>query len=155
VQAAIDAVMNQAVFLAELVTSTRLGKPLGNDSGGTPQPDLQESPWADSSVADMQNTLTGIQNAYFGTLNGKAGPKGLSLIVTQRSPGTDTHVKDALKQAMKAVDAIPLPYANALSEHRDEVETAYEAVRDLKRVLATEVVTLLGAVLKFNDNDGD
>jgi predicted lipoprotein len=143
------------VYLAELVTSTRIGVPLGNDNGGTPQPDQQESPWADSSVADMKNTIVGIRNAYYGSLDGKPGPKGLSLLVSTRSPGTDAHVRNGIKASLDAIDAIPTPYATAVQDSRDQVEAAYVATRDLKRVLTAEVITVLGAVLRFNDNDGD
>jgi hypothetical protein len=35
------------------------------------------------------------------------------------------------------------------------VQAAYEAMKSLKRVFATEVLSSLGASLKFSDNDGD
>jgi putative iron-regulated protein len=154
VQSALDAIVNQTVFLAELVTNARLGKPLGNESGGEPRPELEESPWADASVSDMQGALTGIRNAYFGTLTGKPG-RGLSALVAARSPGADRRVQSSLNDALEKVSAIPRPYRIAVTEERDAVQAAYEAVRALRRNLATEVVGVLGATLKFNDNDGD
>jgi predicted lipoprotein len=154
VQAALDTIVNQTVFLAELVTNARIGKPLGNESGGEPRPELEESPWADASVSDMQGALTGIRNAYFGTLTGKPG-RGLSALVYARSPGADLRVQTALRDALARVSDIPQPYRVAVTENREAVQAAYEAVRALRRTLATEVVGVLGATLKFNDNDGD
>lgn len=154
VQAALDAIVNQSVFLAELVMSARLGKPLGVGSGGEPRPELEESPWADASVTDMQGAIAGIRNAYFGTLTGKPG-RGLSTLVAARSPGADLRMRSSLSDALARVAAIPLPYRTAVTERREEVQAAYESVRALRRNLATEVVSVLGATLKFNDNDGD
>ena len=37
----------------------------------------------------------------------------------------------------------------------ETVTAAYDAMKGLKRVLATEVLSSLGASLKFSDNDGD
>ena len=53
------------------------------------------------------------------------------------------------------VAAIPVPYRSALVDQRLEVAAAHAAVKELKRILATEVIGSLGATLKFNANDGD
>ena len=68
---------------------------------------------------------------------------------------TDLAVRTAIGDAASLVEAIPRPYRTALVDQRASVEAAYESVKALKRLLATEVVGVMGTTLKFNDNDGD
>jgi predicted lipoprotein len=154
IKASIDALVNEIVFQAEFVADARIGKPSGTASGGVPQPELQESAPSDHSIVDMQNTLLGIRNVYLGAREGDAG-KGIGGLVVDASPATDRDVRAALDAALAAIDAIPTPYTQALLDQAPEVTTAYAAVQELQRVLATEVIGTLGATLKFNDNDGD
>jgi predicted lipoprotein len=145
IKSVIDALVNQSVFLSELIADERLGKPLGTASGAVPQPELEESGPSDNSIADMAASLRGIRNVY----------SPLARLVAAQSPATDLAVRGALEDALRSVEAIPRPYRSALSQQRPEVSAAYEAVKALKRILATEVVGALGATLKFNGNDGD
>jgi uncharacterized protein len=154
VKGALDTFVNESVFLAELIADAKLGKPLGNGSGGTPLPALEESGPSDNSGADMLGNLRSIRSIYLGTRDGTRG-MGLTALVAKKSPATDAAVRRALEEAMRRVEAIPRPYRTSLFEHRAEIEAAYAAVKELKVLLATEVVALLGATLKFNDNDGD
>lgn len=154
IKASIDALVNESVFQAEIVADARIGKPMGTATGGTPEPELQESAPSDNSIADMTETLTGIRNIYFGTRTGEPG-KGIGSLVAAASPATDRDVRAALDTAFSAIAAIPTPYTQALLDQRPEVMAAYTAVQDLQHVLATEVIASLGATLKFNDNDGD
>ncbi len=154
VAASIDAFVNESVFLAELAADARLGKPSGTATGGVPQPDLVESRPSDNSLADLTNTLIGIRNIYFGSRDGRPG-KGIGKLIQAAAPVTDRAVRDALEAALAAVAAIPQPFEQALIDHAPEIEVALAAIKELKTILATEVVGVLGATLKFNDNDGD
>ena len=154
IKAVIDAFVNESVFLAELVADARIGKPLGLATGGAPQPALEESGPSDNSLADMAASLRGIRAIYTGARAG-GGAGGIGAIVAAQSPATDREVRDLLDRAIAAVGAIPRPFRAAIVDQRALVQAAYDAVKELKRVLATEVLAALGATLKFNDNDGD
>ena len=136
------------------VADTRIGKPLGLATGGAPQPALEESGPSDNSLADMAASLRGIRAIYTGA-RAAAGTGGIGAIVAAQSPATDREVRDLLDRAIDAVGAIPRPFRAAIVDQRALVQAAYDAVKELKRVLATEVLAALGATLKFNDNDGD
>jgi predicted lipoprotein len=154
VKKVVDTLVNECVFLTEVIADTRLGKPLGVANAGEPQPELEESPLSDNSRQDVADSLKSVRDVYLGTRNGRLG-QGITTLVRQRSPTTDRAVRDALDDALAATAAIPQPFSEAIVEHRQAVERAYDAVNVLKRVLGTEVVGALGAALKFNDNDGD
>lgn len=153
-KAAVDELVNQLVFQADTVLNAKLGKPAGKKSGGEPLPDTEESPRSDNSIADMLATLRGIEAIYNGTYAGDDG-LGISDLVRARNTAVDDRIQKALADAMAKVEAIPPPFRTAILEHPAEVDAAYESVRTLKRGLATEVVSVLGSTLRFNDADGD
>ncbi len=154
VQAGLDALLNECVFLSEVVANTKLGKPLGSATGGEVDVTAQESERSGASLSDMLGNLRGIRNVYFGSRDGSIG-SSLSTLVRGKSPSTDLRAREALGAAEQSLRAIPEPLTEALLAAPQTVTDALEAIKNLKRVLATEVLGTLGASLKFNDNDGD
>lgn len=154
IKKSVDDLVNAQWSEAEQVADMRIGTPLGTKAGGTPQPDEQESGPSDTSVDDMAGTLRGIRNIYFGSRDGAPG-RGIGSLVAAQSPALDRRVRDAFDRALAAVAAIPTPYREALLAKDPRVLAAYDAVQELEATLRTEVVSSLGATVKFNDNDGD
>jgi predicted lipoprotein len=154
VQTGLDTLLNETVVLSETVADVKLGKPLGTATGGAVDPAAQESERSGASIADMLGNLRGARNIYFGTRDGSVGPS-LASLVRAKSPSTDLRARAALAEAEAALHTIPEPFTEALTESPELVSAAYDSVKTLKRVLATEVLSSLGASLKFSDNDGD
>jgi len=154
VQAGLDTLLNESVVLSEVVANSKLGKPLGNTTGGNIDPALQESERASASLSDIVSNLRGMRNVYLGARDGRGGTS-LSSLVHAKSALTDLHAQSALDDAEAAVRAIPEPFTQALSDSPETVTAAYDSLKTLKRILATEVLGTLGASLKFSDNDGD
>ncbi len=154
IKASIDALVNESVFQAELIADARLGKPVGTASGGVVDPALQESEPSDNSIDDMLHSLESIRNVYLGSRDGTdAG--GIGELVAKQSPATDRRMHEALSFAHLAITSLPRPFTHALVDEKHTVLGAYMAVQELQQLYATEVVSTLGATLKFNDNDGD
>jgi predicted lipoprotein len=154
VQAGLDMLLNQAVFLSEVVANSKLGKPLGAATGGVIDPSAQESERSGASLTDALGNLHGVRNVYLGARDGNIGPS-LSALVRAKSPATDLRARQALADAEASLLALPEPLTLALADSPELVSAAFESLKTLKRVLATEVLGTLGASLKFNDNDGD
>lgn len=154
VQVGLDTLLNEAVFLSEVMANIKLGKPLGAETGGEVDPAAQESERSGASLADLLANLRSVRNVYLGTRDGSQGPS-LSSLVRDKSPSTDKHARDALAAAEAALLAVPEPLTTALLEEPQSVRSAFDALKTLKHLLATEVLGTLGASLKFNDNDGD
>jgi predicted lipoprotein len=154
VQAGLDTLLNQTVVLSEVLANVKLGKPLGVTTGTGVDVEAQESARAGASLSDMRANLRGIQNVYFGARGAESEPS-LSTLVRAKSPSADRNCRAALRAAEAALEAVPEPFSTALTDAPERVRAAYDAIKDLKRVLATEVLGSLGASLKFSDNDGD
>src|SRR6185295_589626 len=127
-------------------------KPLGLMTGGEPRPELAESLPSDGAAADLAASVRGIRDLYLGTRSGADG-RGIAALV--KSPGLDQRMRAALATAIARLEAVPHPFRAALLARDPSLPAAYEAVRELRRLAATELVANLGATLKFNDNDGD
>lgn len=153
-KAAVDQIVNRLISQTEIVLSNKLGKPLGKNSGGEPQPDQEEAPRSDNSLEDMLDGLRAVAIVYTGDYEGHDG-LGISDLVRSKSEPLDASVLRDIDNALGAVSAIPDPFRTALTDHPAEANAAYESVRELKRRLTTEVVGVLGVTLTFNDNDGD
>jgi hypothetical protein len=148
--AVVDTVVNESITAAERSTAL-LAKPLGLMSGGEPRPELAESLPSDNAIADLAATVRGIGALYLGRAEG--GGRGINTLVKSRE--LDARLRGALSLAVTRLEAVPRPFRAALLARDPSLNAAYEAVRDLKRLCATELVANLGATLKFNDNDGD
>lgn len=154
IKSVLDTLVNESVALSELVADSKLAAPLGLKTGGDARPDLAESPLSDNSLADARANLVGMRDVYLGTQNGKPG-EGITQLVQTNSPATDRAVRAAFTSALKALDAVPQPFSDAVVEDRERVERAFDAVSELEHLLASEVVGSLGATLRFSSNDGD
>jgi predicted lipoprotein len=154
IKASVDDIVNETWFQAEAVADNRIGKPLGVKTGGQPHPEEEESGPSDTSVDDMLGVLRGIRNIYFGSRDGTPG-KGIGGLVAAQSKRTDLDVQAVLADADAKLRAIPRPFRDAVLAKDPTVIAAREAMLEVKHIINSEVVSLLGATLKFNDNDGD
>lgn len=158
---AVDALVNESIFVVEYVLGDELAKPLGLRNDGVPQPELVIAARSGSSLDDSIAQLEGFQSVYTGALPSEtgaieAGKAGLSDLVRARgSAALDADVRAATQAAIDALRAVPPPLRTAITSHPAEVQRAYDAVRALKNLVSADVATKLGATLSFNDNDGD
>lgn len=153
-KAAVDEILNQMLFASEEIVRTKVGKPAGKYNGGTVQPDLEETPRSDNSLADMLETLHGVAALYVGA-SGSVQGKGIRDLVRAKSPSLDGRMIEALKKTEGAIAAVPQPFRLALTADPASVEAAYQASNSMKKIIASEIAGVLGTTLKFNDNDGD
>ena len=153
---ATDAVVNDSVFLAELILDAKLGRPMGKPTGGTPVPALVQSAPSDGGVDDMLDNLRGLRAVYEGDREpGGVDGGGVGALVARASATIDSRVRAELTRAEAAVAAIPRPFAAAVEAQAPEVEAAWQATRELRFTVSTELIAALGATLSFNENDGD
>ncbi len=152
---AVDAVVNALIAAAEVLIAVRLAKPLGLDqTSQAPAPELVESPRSDASIDDILAVLDGIESVYLGR-RGDAAGLPLADAVADRSPRADGGMRAQLPIAKNAVRVIPAPLRTAVVAHRNAAVAAHAAVRDLKRLLTSEVASALGTSIAFNVTDGD
>lgn len=141
------------VFLTETVGDMQLGIALGVTK---PEADLSVIPEgsAGAGVAEMEQTVRGIQDTYIGGADGL----GVSDLVAQLSEEADQRMRDALSDAIAAMESLGgggQSLIELLETDPDAVAAARDAIKAVQIVLTTEVVSLLGVTIGFSDNDGD
>lgn len=151
---AVSAVVNDFVYLIQEVESVKLAEPLGKRAGDVPQPDAVESARSDSSRADIAANLAGVRAVYTCTRGDTTGAS-FQAAVAALNPELDAAIMAQLDDADAKVAAIALPLERAVVEDAAPVEAAFESTKELFRLMAVDMVNLLGVTLNFSDNDGD
>ncbi|WP_170319758.1 imelysin family protein [Polyangium spumosum] len=153
-QDGIARVVNLLIATMQAVNENRVSEPLGVVSGAGPDPSLVESRFSDDSIDDLLNILRGVEDVYLGR-HGERGGRGITELVAARSPAIDAAVRKAFSDAMAASAAIPPPLREAISKDPAAVTKAHDALRVLRRLLSTDVASVLGVSVTLSDNDGD
>ena len=107
---------------------------------------LVESQFAFNSIADFQDNLRSVQNAYLGSVPlATTSGRGLSSYVAGLDAALDGRVQSEIDAAIAAIGAIPAPFRDAISspEAYDEIEAAQAAVRQLQTTFEGEVQPLV------------
>ncbi len=96
-------------------------------------PSLEESPFAQNSITDFTNNIKGVQNVYIGKY-GSDG-KGLEDLVRAYNLQLDGDVKLKISSAIDALGKVTVPFGEAISSQKTQVQNAIDAINDLKTTL--------------------
>jgi predicted lipoprotein len=150
VNGALTEVVSGPVFLLQTVADMQLVELVDMTGGGM---DLSRLPSVPSGTVwqDIRSRVAGVRDVYVGAESGL----GLSDLIVQLSGSADARMKEALNDVLAAFDAMTLPVERAAVERPEEVRAVFLRLKDVQRILNTEVVSLLGVSTGFSDNDGD
>lgn len=143
-------VVRISVFLTETTGDMRLGAALGVMNG---EVDIDAIPGgaAGHALDDLRNAVRSMQLTYVGAEDGL----GVGDLIAQLSADTDERMRAAFDAALEAIDGVPGPLKQTALTNPGAVAEARDRIKDLQRILNTEVVSLLGISVGFSDNDGD
>ena len=150
-QEVLDEWVNRLVFTVEDLRFEKLGKPFGDDSGGSPLPDTMESRYSGRALTDAHDALLGVHDAFHGLPAGT----GIAALLAADHAELITDFDEAFAAADAALLAIPETLEVSIYDHRDTIFDAQNALRDLQVVLQVDVAQALDVTIVFNDNDGD
>jgi len=150
---AVGEVANRMAFMCENIRRDKLNPVLGADTNVV-QPEFAESRFSGRSVQDMLDNLAGIEAFYTGVYGDQDGD-GFSDYLAQRGIDLDSAFQTPHGDATSALEAISGPLTEAVAQDPASVEAVLEPLRQLQRVIATDMLGALGVQASFNDNDGD
>jgi len=150
VQDVLDEWVNRMAFTVENIRVMKLGKPVGDDAGGVPPPELLESPHSDTSMDDALAALQGVQLLWEGT---ETTPGVRSLPSVQ--VGTRDRLDTLFATTYDRLRQVPQPLRDTLLTEPEVVAWAQEALLELQKGLQIELAQDLSVTITFNDNDGD
>lgn len=105
-QEAAEEIIQGCIDIADEVGNTKIGRP----HIGSSQEDKNyiESPYSLNSIEDFADNIRSIKNAYLGS---RSGDTSVSDYIKKISPETDTAVRNAIENAISAIEAVPEPFA--------------------------------------------
>lgn len=138
--AAAQEILDGMIGICDEVANGKIADPW--DAGDA---NLVESQFALNSIADFQDNLRSVDNAYTGAVPaaGTSG-RGLGSWIAEQDAELDARVRSEIAEAITAIGNIPPPFSTAITDDAaaDEIEAAQVAVRGLQQ-------TLEGAVQPF------
>ena len=142
-------VVRSLVFQVRSIANMRLGAALGvdvaADASAIPSGD------ADNSREDLLNQLGGIAAIY----RDAEGGMGISARIRSISADTDTRMLAAIEATIAATESLEGSIIVQVEANPAQVRAVYDNMKELQRVLNTEIVSLLGVSVGFSDTDGD
>ncbi|MBX2924646.1 MAG: hypothetical protein KF746_20760 [Chitinophagaceae bacterium] len=100
-------------------------------------PKLEESPFAQNSITDFTNNIKGIMDMYQGKFNEDG--EGLEDLVRVHNLSLDNDIKTKHGTAIAALQAITVPFGEAILTQQTQVQTAMDKINDLAETLAEEL----------------
>ncbi|KWW29528.1 MAG: iron-regulated protein A [bacterium P3] len=135
-KAALMAIVQGCIDIADEVGSSKIGAAYTGEDVT-----YIESPYSQTSIVDFHNNIVSIRNAYMGGVeNARDESKSIHNHVKNINAALDTEVQEAIEAALAAIDAMPAPFVNHISDARNGA--AMEACAALSEKL-DEVVDAL------------
>jgi predicted lipoprotein len=100
-------------------------------------PKLEESPFAKNSIIDFTNNIKGIMDMYQGKFNEDG--KGLEDLVRINNLSLDNDIKTKHGTAIAALQAITVPFGEAIITQQTQVQTAMNKINELAETLAEDL----------------
>lgn len=98
----------------------------------------EESRFSNNSKADFADNIRSIQNIYLGDYATHQG-NGLTDLVAVRNANLDNQIKQAITEAIAAIEAIPGTFTQAVTQNTASVEQARDKVLELKEILESQL----------------
>lgn len=108
---------------------------------------LEESPFAQNSLADFTNNIRSVQNVYLGKYI--ADGKGLEDLIKANNIAMDGAIKTKIASAITSLSNITVPFGTAIQTsggQRTQVQNAINAINDLKNYLQNDVKAYLQTI---------
>lgn len=108
---------------------------------------LEESPFAKNSIVDFTNNIQGVMAIYqgrFGTVNGK----GVEDVMLANNLSLDNDFKSKHAAAIAALQAIDMPFGEAIVKEQSKVQNAIDKVGELATFIDTKLKPFLSQYTK-------
>ncbi len=108
---------------------------------------LEESPFADNSITDFKNNITGVREVYLG-IGSKTDGAGLEDFVRNHNLSLDASIKQKLDAAINSFDNITVPFGMAIHTQPLQVQTSINAILALQKELEDNLIPLIQTYAK-------
>jgi len=146
----------------EVVKNAKIGFPAGKRSMGQPYPYTAEAPYSNLSLDLAIANVEAVHQLYLGTgfNSGLDGPSLQEYLVEMQTDNgsrepLDEDIHQTLLQVIRDLEEINGPLTSAVFDDKDAVTDAYNSLVDGVILLKSEMPSVLGVLITYQDNDGD
>jgi putative iron-regulated protein len=136
--AAFEEMVNAMAAICDEVANGKIGEVYAAQD-----PSLEESPFSQNSITDFTNNIKGVQNVYLGKYS--ADGKGLEDVVRAYSLQLDSDIKLKLSTAIESLGKVTVPFGQAISSQKTQVQNAIDAINALKATLEDDLLPFVQA----------
>lgn len=139
------------------VRKQKLGLPAGVSTfSQTPLPELVEAPYAEMwSVDFLRTSLEAFESIYLGADRTGLDDYLISLGETEYGAGLDADIKVQLEASYLALDQLEDPLATYVVDQQAEAFEVYAELQALVVLWKVDMMSSLGVLITYQDNDGD
>lgn len=147
---------NEMIFLLETVKNYKVATPLGLRTLSDPLPDQVESLYAGISLDLIAENLHVIEDIFTGQ-DGQGFDDYLDALNIDDGEGNSlsTTILQQIEKSHQSLDAINDPLQEAVFNQEEEVEQLFIDLQELTVLMKTDMMSRLGLLVIFSDNDGD
>lgn len=136
-RAAFEELVNGISGICEEVADGKIEEPFSQQ-----EPTKEESPYSKNSWVDFANNIRSVQNVYMGQL-GQTKGSGLSAFVHETNASLDARIQSEIAVAIASIEAVPVPFGDAIISHQTQVLAAQQAIRKLGSTLSDDLLPLI------------
>ena len=147
--------VNQLNFDYELIKNAKIGIPLGKKTLWQPLPEHVEAYYSGVSVELATANIEAIEHLYLGS-TGLGLDDHLNAVDAQYNGGTlDEAIKSQLTKAINELKNVPDPLSETIISNPSVVDDAYTELQAQVVLFKTDMPSVLGVLITYQDNDGD
>ncbi len=149
-QQTLNTLVNQMAKIVEDLAENHLNFVLQLPAPIMRQLDRIEGARSRTSLSQLAAILRGVHQLY-------RGGEGLGIDDSLRelNRAVEARVEQQFQKALSALEAIELPLEEAVTDRKESVQRAYQAVHDLEILFKTDLASALGVTITISSNDGD
>lgn len=141
-RAAYEETIDAMAGICDEVANGKIAEPFNAEDAS-----LEESPFAQNSLADFTNNMKSVQNVYLGKYI--VDGRGLEDLIKANNIAMDGAIKTKIAAAITSLNNITVPFGTAIQTsggQRTQVQNAINAINDLKTYLQGDVKTYLQTI---------
>lgn len=162
VGSSLSLLVNHFNISLELAKNAKLAIPMGKRSLGTIFPEKVESPFEENSLEYLEEQTLSMSNLFNGisVFDGSKGPSLANYVTTLGAnfgnTQTSNHINTYFQNVLNGISKIkPTTLKSAVISQNADLEQVYSDYQSLVIYTKTEMPSILGVSITYQDNDGD
>lgn len=147
--------VNEFAKEIDLLKSAKIGIPAGQQTGGMLLPHYVEAYWSGYSILLMKENINGLKTAFTGG-DGKGFDDYIRDVESENTtPSLADNIIVQFEFCRSKLDALSEPFSSQISTNTAAVIELYNEVKKLLVYCKTDMTSMLGILITYQDNDGD